>query len=206
MSAGEPRDDSPVICDTVVVHYFVAVGRFELLAGVLGGAVHVPTAVFDPDEDTDLADEALSELRRGLKFHQRQSADTKIPDQRRKRSVAALPHFRKLDDHAADGSLHAVPLTGAELSQFAQLRTLEHVRQFGLKAPLGRGEAAMLAIAASRGWGYATDDNDAVTVGRVLIPDIRPRRTRSLLLECVNRDLCSRDEVDQLPPEAGIAW
>lgn len=197
MCASEQRDEAPVICDTVVVNYFVAVGRFELLADVLGGTVRVPTAVFDPHEDPGLADEALSELRRGLALHERRASDVKVPRSVRERSAGALPHFRQLDDHAAAGTLEAISPTGAELAVYAELRDSARVRRFGVRAALGRGEAAMLAIASSRGLPYATDDNDAIEVGKVLLPGVSPWRIRGLLIESVGRRLCSRAEAKE---------
>ena len=69
MSASESPFERPAVADTVVLNYFVAVGAFELLRTLFGGAVHVPRAVFDPDEPDDVAEEAASELRRGLRLH-----------------------------------------------------------------------------------------------------------------------------------------
>jgi hypothetical protein len=72
MSASESRFERPVVADTVVVNYFVAVGAFDLLRALLGGVVHIPRAVFDPDEPDDVAEEAASELRRACVFNSAQ--------------------------------------------------------------------------------------------------------------------------------------
>ncbi|GIV01107.1 MAG: hypothetical protein KatS3mg014_2722 [Actinomycetota bacterium] len=40
----------PAILDTVVLRYFLLVGRRDLLLALLGNPVQVPRVVFDPDE------------------------------------------------------------------------------------------------------------------------------------------------------------
>jgi predicted nucleic acid-binding protein len=197
MCASEQRGEPPVVCDTVVVNYFLAIGRFDLLADVLGGVVRVPTAVFDPEEDPNLSDSALSELRRGARLHERRAQDVKLPRTLRDKSASMLPHFLKLDEYCVGGSLVAIPLAAAELNRYAQIRDRRYVRQFGVKAELGRGEAAMLAVASARSWRYATDDDDAIKVGSALMPDVKPWRIRGLLRECVAQRLCSSDEAQQ---------
>jgi predicted nucleic acid-binding protein len=197
MCVSEQRGEPPVVCDTVVVNYFLVTGRFTLLTGVLGGVVRVPTAVFDPGEDEKLADSALSELRRGSRLHERRAQDVRLPRRIRDKSATVLPHFQKLDEYCTDGSLVAIALAAAELNRYAQIRDRRYVRQFGVKAELGRGEAAMLALASARSWGYATDDDDAIKVGTALMPDVKPWRIRSLLRECVTQRLCSSDEAKQ---------
>lgn len=195
--SGSPPDRHTVV-DTVVVNYFVAVGRFELLAALLGGAVCVPRAVFDPEEPEDLADEATSELRRGLRLHRRRAGDDRIARELRARSQAALPHFEELPDWATRGKLVAIPLTEAELGTFARLRDRDYVSRFSLLAGLGRGEAAALAVALARGHDLATDDNDAITVAKALSPALRVHRIRGLLIQAVGRGIITRSDAQAI--------
>src|SRR5947209_2776374 len=122
MSASAPLADPDVINDTVVVNYFLAVGRFELLRDLLGGTVVVPRAVFDPEEPGNTPELLLSELRRGLRHHERRAPDHRIAERLRKRSQHALPHFQTLDALAASGDLTVVDLTDEELVTYARLR------------------------------------------------------------------------------------
>lgn len=191
-------DEPNIVVDTVVVNYFLAVGGFERLRDLLGGAVYVPRAVFDPDAPEDTDEAAVSELRAGLRFHRRRASDARIPLVLRERSARVLPHFEKLDELAASSQLVALDLSEDELRLFAQLRDVEYVRQFARVGGLGRGEAAALAIALRRGTELATDDQDAIAVGRALNPELPVRRIRGLLLEAVERGLTSISEAEEL--------
>jgi len=187
-----------IVADTVVVNYFLSVGAFDLLARLLGGGVRVPRAVFDPDEPESLADSAVSELRAGLRLHRRRAGDERLPRVLRARSSRALPHFETLPDLAASGRLAALDLSDVELRVFARLRSVDYVRQFGRVAGLGRGEAAALAIALSRGWALATDDQDAIEVARAIRPGLSIHRIRALLLDAVARRLVAMSEAKAL--------
>lgn len=105
MSATESLFERPVVADTVVVNYFLAVGAFDLLRSLLGGVVQVPRAVFDPDEPDDVAEDAASELRRGLRRHRMRSADRGIGRELRERSARALPHFERLPELVERGEI-----------------------------------------------------------------------------------------------------
>jgi len=181
MSANAPPAEPEVICDTVVVNYFLAVGRFDLLRDVLGGTVFVPRAVFDADEPADTPELLLSELRRGLRHHERRAVDQRISAGLRGRSQRALPHFQTLDALADSGHLRSLDLTDEELVTYARLRESEFVRRFGVTAGLGRGEAAALALAERRGSEIATDDDDAIKVGSKLIHGFRHIQIPQLL-------------------------
>jgi predicted nucleic acid-binding protein len=190
--------ESDVVADTVVVNYFVSVGAFDLLADILGGVVAVPRAVFDPDEPNDVADAAVSELRAGLRLHRRRAGDERIPAVLRQRSDRALPHLETLPALAASGRLVALELSDNELRLFAELRSVDYVQQFARVAGLGRGEAAALAIALTRGYRLATDDQDAIEVARAIDPDLPIHRIRALLLRAVERKLVIRSEAEAL--------
>lgn len=194
MSHHEPE----TVADTVVVNYFLSVGAFDLLASLLGGVVCVPRAVFDPEAPEEIADAAASELRAGLRFHRRRVGDERVPVVLRARSERALPYFEMLPALDESGRLVALELNDDELRRFGELRNVDYVRQFARVAGLGRGEAAALAIALSRGWALATDDQDAIEVARSIDPGLRITRIRALLLEAVELRLVSQSEAEAL--------
>ncbi len=181
MSANAPLAEPEVICDTVIVNYFLAVGRFDLLRNVLGGTVFVPRVVFDPEEPPDTPELLLSELRRGLRHHGRRAVDQRISARLRIRSQRVLPHFQTLDRLASSGHLSVVDLTDEELVTYARLRESAYVRRFEATAGLGRGEAAALAVAEARGSRVATDDDDAFKVGSKMIEGFRHVRMHEFL-------------------------
>jgi predicted nucleic acid-binding protein len=184
VSASE-SPERPVVADTVVVNYFLAVGAFDLLRALLDGAVQIPRAVFDPDEPDDVAEEAASELRRGLRLHRRRSNDRGIGSE-------LLPNL------ATRGELVVLDLSGDELSTFARLRDPTFVSRFSLVAGLGRGEAAALAIALGRGYDLATDDQDAIKAAAGLSPEVQTRRIRGLLVDAADSGLVTRDKAREL--------
>jgi predicted nucleic acid-binding protein len=194
MSLSASPAEPQVIVDTVVVNYFLVVGRFEVLRRVLGGAVQVPRAVFDPDEDAAMRDEALSELRRGLRFHQRRSTDLEAAPELRDRSKQALQYFRQLPGFAQRRHLVTVTLSAEEMRMYARLRSADYVKRFRLVAGLGAGEAAAVAIAASRSWRLATDDQDGIRVAQTLVPGFEPLRIRGLLKRGIDSGLLSASE------------
>ena len=198
MSALEPPFERPVVADTVVVNYFLAVGAFDLLCALLGGAVQIPRAVFDPDEPDDIAEEAASELRRGLRLHRHRSTDTGIGVELRERSARALAHFETLPELATRGQLAVLDLTSNELATFVLLRDAGFVSQFSLVAGLGRGEAAALAIALEREYDVATDDQDALKVVSGFAANIETYRIRALLLHASDLGLITRDRAREL--------
>jgi predicted nucleic acid-binding protein len=188
MSGREPPPEGGAVCDTVVINYFLAVGEFDLLASILG-TVQVPRAVFDPHEPHNIADEAASELRNGLRHHQRRAANQELAPERRALAATALQHFRRLPQLCSDGHLVTLDMTRAELDVFAQLRDRNHVRQFGLIDGLGQGEAAAVAIALNRNLALATDDQDAINLLQRTAPDTTIIRIRSLLIEAAQQNL-----------------
>src|SRR5207237_9908330 len=111
----------------------------------------------------------------------------------REKSQRLLPHFERLQELSASGILHAIDLDPEELATYARLRDPEYVRQFSPAAGLGRGEAAALAVALSRGWELLTDDGDAVKVAAALAPNVNVSRIRGLLVEASNSGAISRE-------------
>lgn len=175
-----PLPERPVF-DTVVVNYFLASGEIDLLANLCGAPLAIPRSVFDPDEGDAGREEAMSELRRGLHLHRRRCEDEGAPPELRARSVRALPEFERLPALVTSGVLGIVDLEASETKLYADLRDAAAVKRFGLVIGLGPGEAAVLAICASRGWLPATDDTDAIRVAEQLLPGVKPIRIRALL-------------------------
>lgn len=198
MSATGLPSERSVVCDTVVVNYFLAVGQLELLATMVGGAVQVPRAVFDPEEPADIADEAASELRRGLRLHRLRTQDEGVGGELRARSTRALPHFESLPGLCERGRLVALEMSSEELATYARLRDREYVRRFSLIEGLGRGEAATLAIATERILDVATDDQDAINVLAALAPELRVLRIRGLLVHAMQQRLIKRTEAQAI--------
>jgi len=194
MSADEPQLVEATIADTVVVNYFLAVGKFHLLANLLGGTVQVPRVVFDPDDSLGAAEEVQSELRRGLLHHERRAADVGLQPRVRRRSMMVLTFFRQLDELASEGLLVPVDLSRPELESYSRFRDADLAQGWGLLVPLGRGEAASVSISLHRSWRLATDDQAAIKVANQLSPATRPLRIRSLLALAIEMRLVSRDE------------
>ncbi len=189
VSANAPPPEPLVVFDTVVVNYFLAAGEIALLASLCGKPLQIPRSVFDPDEDDNGREEAMSELRRGLHLHRRRCEDEGAPPELRARSVRALPEFEVLPALVGSGVLQVVDLSDAETRLYAELRDAGAVRRFGRVVGLGPGEAAVLAICANRSWRPATDDTDAIRVAEHLLPDVKPLRIRGLLRLASDRGL-----------------
>jgi len=198
MSGSESPFERPAVADTVVVNYFLAVGAFDLLRTLLGGTVQVPRAVFDPDEADDVAEEAASELRRGLRLHRQRANDRGTVTALRERSARALPHFETLPDLATHGELVVLDLSEDELATFGRLRDPSFVAEFSILAGLGVGEAAALALAIGRDCDLATDDQDAIRAAAGMAAGVQVRRIRSLLVHAADIRLVTRDEARDL--------
>lgn len=185
-----------VVVDTVVVHYFTMLGRFRLLAQILGGVVQVPRAVYDPADEQlrDAAGQVLSELEQGRRFHRRRATNEDADARQRERSKAALPHFDALGEHVQAGRLVTLDLSEPELRTYADLRNRVITRQYGLLAGLGRGESAALALAEARGMRLATDDQDCIKVASARNKAFQPLRIRSLLGTAVEHGLLALTE------------
>jgi hypothetical protein len=193
MSGSESRFDD-VVVDTVVVNYFLAVGRFSLLATILGGHVNVPRAIYDPDDAERVDESSISELEQGLRRHRRRAGDMELAQRQRERSREALPHFERLPEHVGAGSLVPLSLEPAEIQLFAMFRDPSWARTQGRLVELGFGEAAVLAIAESRGLRIATDDGDCIEIARERRPAFAIMRIRGLLTLAVEAGLVGLDE------------
>ncbi len=150
------------IVDTVVLLYFLLVDEDRLLRDLLGGALKVPRTVYDPD-DRSLPESALrrsdllSEMRQSIRHHEVavRHGETDPESIHRVRSV----------DHLYDTELlEVIDMTGDELAMAARLQSRDAVQYHSIRAPLGPGESACVAIAWHREWTIVTDDDAALTV------------------------------------------
>lgn len=190
----------PVVIDTVVLRYFLLVARQDLLLTLVGNPLWVPRAVFDPDEGK-AAETDMSEITRSIRSQQRVAGDAeRSKDDRRKANLKA----KRLDAVRAmhtKGQIAVVDLDDHELTLFADLTSTEGARRLGCKFALGNGEAACLAVAVTRGWVLATDDQDALRALHALSPGHRYERIRRLLKRAVETGVITRDEANAIHAE-----
>lgn len=193
--------DEPCILDTVVLLYFLLVERFDLLRELVGTSLRVPLAVYDP-EDRELSEEApgrselLSEIRQCVRHYQ-------VLVRTDKSGQALLDRVRRADLLFDDGDLETVAMTDAELTTAAVLQSRDPLGQYGIRVPLGAGEAACVAIAHHRSWTIATDDDDALTVMHNLHEGrtYRYERIRKLLIRAGTTKRITRTEANQIHTE-----
>jgi len=188
--------DPKVVADTVVLRYFLAVERTELLIELADGPVLVPTTVFDP-EDQHAPEPTQSELRRGIAYHRRRAEDpSQQPETRQEAALLAdrLDHM----DALCESAVSVTPMTDAERSLFARLVDRESARELGLLFVLHPGEAACVAIAVERELTLVTDDSDALKAYKQLRSDGPYLRIRSLLRLAVDRGLIDRIEANSI--------
>ena len=178
--------------------YFLLAQQTALLLELLGRPLHVPLSVYDP-ADRDLEGEALrrpellSEIWQAVKHYEitcRAKPDSRDPEAR----------VRVADALYAQGAIETVELNHEELRLAAELQSRHGAKAHGIRAPLGPGEAACVAIAWSRGWTLVTDDSDAL---RVLEQLSRKRqhpyeRIRKLLIRAALSELVTREQANQI--------
>jgi hypothetical protein len=192
--SGSGSQFDEVVADTVVVNYFLAVGRIGMLLDLLAGRLLVPTAVYDPNDAERPGTMGLSELEMGLRRHRQRATDGELSQLQRERSRDALPHFESLPKLVERGNLIPTNLSSAELKLYAQFRDRAWARAQGFATGLGPGESAAIAISEHRGIALATDDEDGIRLARLRNPDMRIYRIRGLLEAAVERGVVGRDE------------
>jgi predicted nucleic acid-binding protein len=143
-----PLQRDEIICNTTPVRYFAIVARVDILVGACGGRLVVPRIVFDPDEDPDLRPASLlSEIGQSERYWAVRS-----------HAGDALEVLSRLRSLRTRDDVGAIDLDEAELAIFAEVSGRRFAREMGLAAPLGKGEAAVIAIAENRGWTAVVDD------------------------------------------------
>lgn len=167
MTTSEPPPD--LLCDTTPVRYFSIVGQFDLLVAVAGGTVSLPREVLDPEEPEGGMAGVLSEIGKSERYFAKRSED---PDATSKWSrIRSLRHRQ---------DIVVVDMNDEELDTYAELRSLPFARARRI-APLGPGEAAVIAIAERRSFRVAMDDGPARRVLGERAPHVLIQTTRDLL-------------------------
>lgn len=184
------------IIDSVVLQYFLLVGEEELLGELIGWPLRVPFAVYDPEDreiplEACLRPDLLSEMRQAVRFYNRiamSAGDTE--------SLWRISRVDRLYDE------ERLVVEGMELQEQLLADRIQGVEatHFGVKAPLGPGEAACIAIAYERNWTIVTDDADALTVFARLQGDRghRYERIRKLLIRAANEGLITEDSANRI--------
>jgi hypothetical protein len=171
----------PTIVDATVLRGFALAGRMHHLVAALGGPAAVCRAVWDPDEEPGWCDQGRSELIRSLTIQERRAQDDRRSAQDRaaaQRISRQLTTVRRLRDA---GDLFIVNLDDAEEQLYARLVSTSQASTFRLAFPLAPSAAASVAVAASRSWRLASDDEDAHTALRSCAPKRRAVTTSELL-------------------------
>ena len=181
MTTSEPREE--LVCDTTPVRHFALAGHFNLLVRLVGGVVRVPRPVFDPDEDPDGIESLLSEIGQSERYWVRRSKD---PDKTEKWS--RLRGLRQRQD------IEVIDLEDDELTTYAELQTPGYARTLNFAAPLGPGEAAVIAIAENRGWDAVIDDAEGRSAFADRVPGGRVFTSRELIRAGVADELLTSSE------------
>lgn len=136
----------------------------------------VPRQVLDPEDNQDeLAPTSLlSEIGRSERYWAARSGDPE-----------GMERWNRLRALRRRSDIEVVDLDGAEMDLFSELSSQGFARSLGLAAPLGAGEAAVVAIAETREWDAALDDFAARSALGHRNPGIEIRTSRELLRQAV---------------------
>jgi hypothetical protein len=195
-----PPDD-PSVIDTVVIQYFLLVGRADLLLRLLGTPLRLPRVVFDPDEPKGTPPLAMSELSRAIDYYERRSRDPSRTDDERVAAAQAQRRLALVRESHARGDVEVVDMTEPERTVFAALTDSAQVEGFGLSFPLDPGEAACVAIALTRAWTIVTDDDDALTAVRSRHATHPYERIRRLLVRAARSGFITEAEANAIHTE-----
>lgn len=136
----------------------------------------LPRQVLDLDEDPDgpTPTSLLSEIGRSERYWSARSGDQE-----------GMESWNRLRAVRARSDIEIVDLDEAEVVLFAVVSSGDFARSLGLAAPLGAGEAAVIAIAETREWDAALDDLAATKALSHRNPGIRAWTSRDLLRQAV---------------------
>jgi hypothetical protein len=151
----------PTVVDATVLRGFALADRMHHLAATLGGPAAVCRAVWHPDEEPGWCGQGRSELTRSITVQECRAQDDRRSGQDRavaQRISQQLTTVRLLRDA---GDLFIVDLDGAEEQLYARLVSTSQASMFQLAFPLAPSAAASVAVAATRAWRLASDDEDA---------------------------------------------
>ena len=191
--------DDEHILDTVVLLYFLLADEEELLGELIGWPFRVPFAVYDPEEraipmDSSPQTDLLSEMRQVVRYYDGVTKSTG--------DTESLWRVSRVDRLHDEGRLVVEAMEPQEQPLADRLQGTG-ATQFGLRAPLGAGEAACVAIAHERDWTIVTDDGDALKALARLQGDqnYRFERIRKLLIRAAHELLITEDSANRIHAE-----
>lgn len=184
------------IIDTVVLLYFLLAEQEDLLGDLIGWPLRMPFAVYDPDDWTGSLEskrrlDLSSEMYQAERYYDNMALETG--------DTGAAFKINKVD------RLHAEGRVAVEAMDLAEQRLADELQgaralQLGLRASLGAGEAACVAIAFQRDWTIVTDDNDALRALSALYGDrdYGYERVRKLLIRAAVENRVAEDEANRI--------
>lgn len=163
----------PTVCDTTPLRHFAIVNQIDLLVQTLGGRVFTPRQVFDDEDDVDTPGVLVSELGASERYYRRRSAlEPEASDKwSRLRSLRQRNDIEILDISPDDD----------EEATYAELTSADLARRYGLAAPLGPGEAAVITIVTHRGMRAALDEYAGRNILADRVPGHATVTTRELI-------------------------
>ena len=185
------------VIDTVVLLYFLLTGEADLLLDTLGRPAGTPRIVYDPDEGNVPAD-ARSEITRSISYHQQAATDPARDATARDQAAVNAKRLRVVAELCSTGNLLIMDLAAGEYEVFAKAASPNGCRGYGLRFPLGPGEAACLAMAVARGLPLVTDDGDALRALARISPRHPYQRIRKLLLQAGAQERITRSHANAI--------
>lgn len=191
--------DNCHVIDTAVLLYFLLVKEEVLLGDLLGWPLRVPLAVYDPEDQTSPPgalprSDLLSEMRQAVRHYERVAGSNG--------DTESLMRVSNVDTLYEEGRL-VIEAMSTQEQRFADGLQGTGAAKFELRAPLGPGGAACVAIAFERRWTLITEDSDALSVLARLRPkrNYRYEQIRELLMRAANEDLITSGEANQIYTE-----
>jgi hypothetical protein len=189
------------IVDTVVLMYFLLAGAEDVLLERAGRPLAIPRIVYDPDEGADIPEVAMSEMTRGVTFQRRTASDLARNPEARLQATQNAHRLQSVHALYSAGHLVVIDLEEKELMLVSSLTSPSGCHGFGLRFPLGAGEAACLAIAVRRQMVLATDDTDALKALRSIDEKLPYERIRKLLIGAVDAGRMSHEQANSVHGE-----
>ena len=177
--------DPTLVCNTTPTRYFALTSQVDLLAQVCGGSIRVPRLVLDPDDDETDRPELQSEIGASERFWAKRATGPE-----------AVENWLRLGALRIRTDIVVIDMVIGELERFAELVSRDTQERYGLAAPLGKGEAAVIAIAESRDWIAVMDDREGLRVLQGLSPSTRSMTTTDLLRKAVYDQIIDTGEAD----------
>jgi predicted nucleic acid-binding protein len=183
------------VVDTVILLYFLLAGEADLLLDTTGSPVGTPRIVYDPDE-AGIPATTRSEITRSIAYHELAATDSARDTAARDLAAANTKRLRVVTELHRAGHFEVMDLTSTELEIFGKLASQNGCATYGLRFPLGYGEAACLAIALARSLPLATDDRDALRALHHVSTNHPYLRTRKLLILAAEREKISQAQAN----------